>query len=102
MASPLDRVVSFRTLEAATDWLLRDVGRDPHRCGQLTPVDAVLQHGALIGRTICYARRAPLWVVAHEVGHLICGHDAGHGPRWLRTYSILHARLANAPMVTRL
>lgn len=50
----------------------------------MPPDLAVDRYGAVRGRrTILYAARAPLWVVAHEVAHVVTPLDEPeHGPRW--------------------
>lgn len=67
--------------------ITRLVCRDPRWPLADTPVGVDTsrhRHGSQIGFQVCYARRAPLCVVAHELAHLIAGER--HGKRWQAAY----------------
>lgn len=89
MARPTD-LVPYTELEAITLDLLAAYGHRPLRVHTLTRAG-----GQWWGQTdaksfIRYQDPAPLWVVAHEVAHVLTGCDHEH-PQWVACYRQLLA-----------
>ena len=75
-------VVGYRTLVAAVERVTAVWGHGPVRCAPLPSASNGGRYGDAKGRTVRFARSAPLWVVAHELAHVLTPGDRSHGAAW--------------------